>query len=183
MHGAVAGRAGDRTKRRVRCVGFNIFDHPIDEVRNEPRWKAARDASINLCERCRNCKFMGACGGGYLPHRFSRKNGYDNPSVYCDDLYAMFETMQAADGAGLAAPQIGVDLQLVIFGFTHNERYPDAPPGVGSVAKVVDDIARMAELGVEHLELAMPPGPTTESILEQMHRFADDVVSCVVTGQ
>lgn len=40
----------------------------------------------------------------------------------------MLETMVAADGAGLAAPQIGVDLQLVIFGFEHNARYPDAPP-------------------------------------------------------
>jgi peptide deformylase len=40
----------------------------------------------------------------------------------------MFETMAAAHGAGLAAPQIGVDLQLVIFGYTHNVRYPEAPP-------------------------------------------------------
>ncbi len=40
----------------------------------------------------------------------------------------MFETMKAANGAGLAAPQIGVDLQLVIFGFQSNERYPEAPP-------------------------------------------------------
>lgn len=40
----------------------------------------------------------------------------------------MFDTMAAANGAGLAAPQIGVDLQLVIFGFDRNERYPDAPP-------------------------------------------------------
>ena len=40
----------------------------------------------------------------------------------------MFETMAAANGAGLAAPQIGVDLQLVIFGYTKNVRYPDAPP-------------------------------------------------------
>jgi peptide deformylase len=39
----------------------------------------------------------------------------------------MFDTMEAANGAGLAAPQIGVDLQLVIFGFDRNERYPDAP--------------------------------------------------------
>jgi peptide deformylase len=38
----------------------------------------------------------------------------------------MLETMVAAHGAGLAAPQIGVDLQLVVFGFQHNERYPDA---------------------------------------------------------
>ena len=40
----------------------------------------------------------------------------------------MFDTMHAADGAGLAAPQIGVNLQLVIFGFRQSPRYPDAPP-------------------------------------------------------
>ena len=40
----------------------------------------------------------------------------------------MFETMKAAQGAGLAAPQIGVDLRLVIFGYERNVRYPDAPP-------------------------------------------------------
>jgi peptide deformylase len=39
----------------------------------------------------------------------------------------MFDTMYAANGAGLAAPQIGVDLQLVIYGFKNNMRYPDAP--------------------------------------------------------
>lgn len=39
----------------------------------------------------------------------------------------MFETMRSAEGAGLAAPQIGVDLQLVVFGFDHNDRYPEAP--------------------------------------------------------
>ncbi|MBL8488744.1 MAG: peptide deformylase [Rhodocyclaceae bacterium] len=40
----------------------------------------------------------------------------------------MIETMRAADGAGLAAPQIGVDLRLVIFGFESNARYPEAEP-------------------------------------------------------
>ncbi len=40
----------------------------------------------------------------------------------------MFDTMYAANGAGLAAPQIGVNLQLVIFGFKQNQRYPEAPP-------------------------------------------------------
>jgi peptide deformylase len=40
----------------------------------------------------------------------------------------MFETMHAVSGAGLAAPQIAVDLQLVIFGTDAvNPRYPDAP--------------------------------------------------------
>lgn len=39
----------------------------------------------------------------------------------------MFETMHANNGVGLAAPQIGVDLQLVLFGFDQNERYPEMP--------------------------------------------------------
>ena len=40
----------------------------------------------------------------------------------------MFDTMRSVDGAGLAAPQIGVDLQLLIFGTDAvNPRYPDAP--------------------------------------------------------
>ena len=41
----------------------------------------------------------------------------------------MLDTMHAANGAGLAAPQIGVDLQLVVFGTGQpNPRYPEAPP-------------------------------------------------------
>ena len=40
----------------------------------------------------------------------------------------LLDTMRAANGAGLAAPQIGVDLQLVIFGSNErNPRYPDRP--------------------------------------------------------
>ena len=40
----------------------------------------------------------------------------------------MFDTMRAVNGAGLAAPQIGEDLQLVIFGSAErNPRYPDRP--------------------------------------------------------
>ncbi len=38
----------------------------------------------------------------------------------------MEETMRHLDGAGLAAPQIGVGLRVVIFGFDENPRYPDA---------------------------------------------------------
>ena len=52
---------------------------------------------------------------------------FDTPELHA--LVAdLFDTMEAANGAGLAAPQIGVDLQVVIFGFSKNQRYPDAPP-------------------------------------------------------
>lgn len=41
-------------------------------------------------------------------------------------LQDMRDTMQALNGAGLAAPQIGVGLRVVIFGVQQNSRYPDA---------------------------------------------------------
>jgi len=40
-------------------------------------------------------------------------------------LTDMQDTMRNLNGAGLAAPQIGVDLRVVIFGFEHNPRYPE----------------------------------------------------------
>jgi peptide deformylase len=52
---------------------------------------------------------------------------FDTPELR--ELVAdMFDTMYDAKGAGLAAPQIGVDLALVIFGFRQNPRYPQAEP-------------------------------------------------------
>jgi peptide deformylase len=49
----------------------------------------------------------------------------------CPELDALvqdlIDTMQAADGAGLAAPQIGVDLRVVVFGGAASVRYPEAP--------------------------------------------------------
>ncbi|MDB5971956.1 MAG: peptide deformylase [Hydrocarboniphaga sp.] len=50
---------------------------------------------------------------------------FDTPVLHA--LIAdMFDTMRALNGAGLAAPQIGVDLRVVIFGFVSSPRYPNA---------------------------------------------------------
>ena len=50
---------------------------------------------------------------------------FDTPELQ-SLLADMRDTMAALDGAGLAAPQIGVGLQVVIFGVEGNPRYPDA---------------------------------------------------------
>ena len=66
-----------------------------------------------------------------------------------DSLVAdMFDTMRAANGAGLAAPQIGVDLRVVIFGFQQNSRYPEAEP----VPETVLINPKLKPLGDELLE-------------------------------
>jgi peptide deformylase len=51
--------------------------------------------------------------------------GFDTPELHAL-IQDMKDTMQAMDGAGIAAPQIGVGLQVVIFGVGVNPRYPDA---------------------------------------------------------
>ncbi|MGH8853132.1 MAG: peptide deformylase [Telluria sp.] len=63
----------------------------------------------------------------------------------------MFETMHAAKGAGLAAPQIGVNLQLVIYGFASNQRYPGAPavPETVLVNPVLTPLSDQMEEGFE----------------------------------
>ncbi len=63
----------------------------------------------------------------------------------------MFETMAAAGGVGLAAPQIGVGLQLVIFGFEHSERYPaaDAIPQTILINPLITPLSADEELGWE----------------------------------
>ena len=50
---------------------------------------------------------------------------FDSPELH-ELLSDMRDTMAATNGAGIAAPQIGVSQQVVIFGIDHNPRYPDA---------------------------------------------------------
>lgn len=65
-------------------------------------------------------------GDARLLRRAREIEAFDTPELHA--LIAdMFDTMAHLDGVGLAAPQIGVDLRLVIFGFDQSERYPDAP--------------------------------------------------------
>lgn len=55
----------------------------------------------------------------------SEVSDFNNPEL--DMLIEdMFDTMAAEDGAGLAAPQIGIGVRVVIFGFDNNPRYPDS---------------------------------------------------------
>ena len=50
---------------------------------------------------------------------------FDTPEIH-ELIKDMIETMKDAQGAGLAAPQVGESIQLVIFGVDKNERYPEA---------------------------------------------------------
>jgi peptide deformylase len=64
-------------------------------------------------------------GDARLWQRAEPVSRFDTPQLHAL-LVDMRDTMQALNGAGLAAPQTGVGLRVVIFGVQHNSRYPDA---------------------------------------------------------
>ncbi len=77
-------------------------------------------------------------------------DSFDTPELHAlvEDL---MDTMVAEDGAGLAAPQIGVGLRVVVFGFEHNERYPeaDAVPRTVLVNPVIEPLSDDRDQGWE----------------------------------
>ena len=76
---------------------------------------------------------------------------FDTPELQ-DLITDLLDTMAAARGAGLAAPQIGVDLQVVIFGSDQaNPRYPQAPlvPRTVLINPVITPMGSQEEEGWE----------------------------------
>ena len=70
-------------------TGLNIFSHSVDDAAAHPDVASRRAGLAALCLICRDCDLVRACGGGLYAHRYKSGNGFDNPSVYCDDLKAL----------------------------------------------------------------------------------------------
>jgi uncharacterized protein len=83
-------------------LGLNVFEHSIDEVYRIPQVIERQQRWSSLCQTCRECEFVKICGGGYFPHRYSAKNGFANPSVYCADLKKMISAVMTTVNADLA---------------------------------------------------------------------------------
>ena len=89
-------------------------------------------------------------GDPRLLERSRELEAFDTPELR-ELLGDMRETMAHMSGAGLAAPQIGVPLRVVIFGVKHNPRYPDAEdvPDTVLINPVIEPIGEEMEDGWE----------------------------------
>jgi uncharacterized protein len=65
----------------VLSTGMNITTHTIDQILTHPGF-----TQPEACAGCHACPLYESCGGGYYVNRWGRGRGYDNPSVYCEDL-------------------------------------------------------------------------------------------------
>ncbi len=107
------------------------------------------------------------------------------------DLYQlvadMRDTMTALNGAGLAAPQIGVGLQVVIFGIGVNPRYPDAEPVpetvlINPVLTALDDEQEEAWEGCLSVPGMRGLVPRYTRLRYQGHSLTGDIIDCTVSG-
>lgn len=71
------------------ALGYSIYEHDFDTVARHAAVVARHVGADALCATCRECDLVEICGGGYLPNRYSRDNGFSNPSVFCRDLDAL----------------------------------------------------------------------------------------------
>lgn len=75
---------------RVRSE-INVRTHSLQDAQSNPAWRRAYEASLQLAVECRECRYRSACGGGFLPSRWSAERGFDNPSAYCADLQEILD--------------------------------------------------------------------------------------------
>ncbi|WP_264535620.1 radical SAM protein [Flavobacterium sp. N1736] len=66
---------------------FNVLSNDLNLIYKESNLaRMYYNSHTNLCNTCQNCIIEPVCGGGYLGHRFSKTNLFDNPSIYCKEI-------------------------------------------------------------------------------------------------
>jgi uncharacterized protein len=79
--------------------GLNVLRNGFDDLRlGLPLVHRAVHEGMPLPSLCEICHERDVCGGGYLPHRYSRANGFDNPSVWCADILRLFGHIRSQVG-------------------------------------------------------------------------------------
>lgn len=85
------------------ATGLHVSRDSFDAVLRLPEVRADQGGVAALCATCRACPRSVVCGGGLRAHRYRAGEGFDNPSVYCADLYELIGHVRATLGSDLAA--------------------------------------------------------------------------------
>ncbi|MEV6871558.1 FxsB family cyclophane-forming radical SAM/SPASM peptide maturase [Amycolatopsis sp. NPDC051128] len=84
------------------ATGLHVARDSFDAAWGVPAVTARRNELADLCETCRSCRHRVVCGGGLPAHRYRADDGFDNPSVYCPDLYRLAGHIRDRVSADLA---------------------------------------------------------------------------------
>ncbi|CAL2102117.1 Elp3 domain-containing protein [Tenacibaculum sp. 190130A14a] len=76
-------------------TGLNINNHSFDDIQETPLGNLYfNDFNTKLCNQCLECPLNEICKGGRLVHRYSKEKGFNNASVYCNDLIKLIAHIQ-----------------------------------------------------------------------------------------
>jgi len=76
-------------------TGLNVIHHDFEAIADASPFHArAIFQGLPLPRDCSACPEKETCAGGYLPHRFSRARGFDNPSAWCADILLLFSHLR-----------------------------------------------------------------------------------------
>lgn len=74
---------------------LNINNDELSDILDTPLGKLYYHENVSkLCNKCEMCPVKDVCMGGRLVHRYSKENGFNNPSVYCKDLVMIIAHIQ-----------------------------------------------------------------------------------------
>lgn len=78
-------------------LGMDLHSNSIEDALASDKVKEYnRLLSVtSLPTKCQQCIYSNICGGGSLPHRYSPENMFDNPTIYCPEMFALIEHAQA----------------------------------------------------------------------------------------
>ena len=85
-------------------LGLNVLRDDFDALYAVPMVQVLQHSAPRLCATCQACAVREVCGGGYMPHRYRAGAGFDNPSVYCDDLFRLIMHIRARAVDALPTP-------------------------------------------------------------------------------
>lgn len=77
------------TASGIQQTGLNIRSATFDQALVAEIIAIRNSGSNQLSESCHRCQFRETCAGGYFPHRWSAEKQFNNPSIYCADLYSL----------------------------------------------------------------------------------------------
>lgn len=73
---------------------LSVHTNEIMDLFDERVFGIYYNAHDQVCEKCLNCPVYDICGGGFLGHRYSIENGFDNPTIYCKDMIRFITFLQ-----------------------------------------------------------------------------------------
>ncbi|PZF91983.1 radical SAM protein [Micromonospora deserti] len=84
-------------------TGLHVARDTFDAALDQPGFRTQQAGLTGLAAGCRACDLHRVCGGGLYTHRYRAGNGFDNPSVYCADLYRLIGHIRDAVRRDVAA--------------------------------------------------------------------------------